>query len=676
MTTVLVVEDDPAIRRLVSLHLESATYDVITAEDGMEGLSLAIDSMPDLIVSDYQMPNVDGIGMLAAIRANSKTQSIPVIFLTASDDVKVRARCTELGASDYLVKPFNRSRLLQVVAQQVQISAGQRLEDAAQAQLQPTSLHLETIELAPMAPSDPFDEDLPPEIEPDRTLDGTVMFFAIKDFGTITEALEEDQQVALIGEFYESLASIVVKNAGWIVKFSDGCIIAMFEGKDAAGALHAERALKAALLGVVGMQRLSQALATRVGPGSFPGLVATVGVHAGTVSLCQLGGGRRGERTIIGDAVNVTSRLQARAGELGWSVVCSQDALRVAGPRFAFHRHGQVAVKGRSIPLDIVEVTALLPKNAGDPIEGIYSEVAAAIEANTQCMAAQHVSALAGVSRSGFGIADDVSADAPILIEGYRLLRKIGEGGVAQVFLAAPAESDEPHVLKIVRMTEEDDGDLIQRFIQEYALLSQIDHPNVARIFKQGFAGAHAYISMEYFPGGDLRGMMRSVQTPELAIAALIQVAGGLGAVHDVGIVHRDLKPDNIMIRADGTLAIADFGIAKHVTENFGATQHGEVVGTPYYLSPEQAMGKQVDQRADIYCLGVMLYEMLSGQRAYTSDTAMGLLQQHVQAPVPQLPSHLQQYQPLVDRMMCKKLDGRFANTGQIIDFLLASNLA
>jgi len=175
-------------------------------------------------------------------------------------------------------------------------------------------------------------------------------------------------------------------------------------------------------------------------------------------------------------------------------------------------------------------------------------------------------------------------------------------------------------------------------------------------------------MAMEYFPGGDLRGLMRRGCAPEAAVAALVQVAGGLAAVHKTGVVHRDLKPDNIMIRADGSLAIADFGIAKRVGDVHGPTRHGDVMGTPYYLSPEQALGLQADHRADIYSLGVMFFEMLTRKRPYTADTAMGLLHQHAHSPVPMLEGALLRYQPLIDRMMCKRVEGRFADADCIIE--------
>ncbi len=263
-------------------------------------------------------------------------------------------------------------------------------------------------------------------------------------------------------------------------------------------------------------------------------------------------------------------------------------------------------------------------------------------------------------------------ASQPINVEGYRVVRKLGEGGMSRVYLAEHIATRTERVLKIVPITDSDGGETVQRFIHEFALVSSIDHPNVARIYDQGFTDDYAYIAMEYFPGGDLRAMIGQGIAPEVGLAVLLQVSGGLGAIHRQGVVHRDMKPDNVMIRADGSLAIADFGIAKKPSSQLSQTQHGEVFGTPYYLSPEQAMSGTVDARSDLYSLGVMFYEMLTGAKPYRASDIEGLLYQHLNAPVPKLPDSLAHFQPLLDRAMAKDPEMRFGSA----DDLLAACMA
>jgi serine/threonine protein kinase len=237
---------------------------------------------------------------------------------------------------------------------------------------------------------------------------------------------------------------------------------------------------------------------------------------------------------------------------------------------------------------------------------------------------------------------------------------------MASIYLAA-GPSGEPQVLKVMRILTGEQDDPLQRFIQEFALLAQATHPNVARIFRQGFCAGHAYIAMEYFAEGDLRlRIARGINTAT-ALSYLKQTAAALQAIHAAGIVHRDLKPDNLMLRKDGSLALADFGIAKHVSMSITDTAHGDIVGTPYYLSPEQAAGRPVDQRCDLYSLGVIFYEMLTGRKPYRADSVEGLLDLHANGPVPRLHAVHERLQPLLDRLMAKDCAQRYQDARELL---------
>jgi len=230
------------------------------------------------------------------------------------------------------------------------------------------------------------------------------------------------------------------------------------------------------------------------------------------------------------------------------------------------------------------------------------------------------------------------------------------------------ADGGTPQVLKVMRLDRAVEADGLQRFIQEFALLAQVHHPNVARIFKQDFSIAHAYIAMEYFPLGDLRQRMKAGPiAPATALQYIKQTAAGLGAIHEVGIVHRDLKPDNLMLRQDGTLALADFGVAKQVSMKITDTGDGDIVGTPYYLSPEQALGQPVDARCDMYSLGVLAYELLTGRKPYHASSAQELLHQHISAPVPMLPADHAHLQHVLEGLMAKDRNQRYPDAGTLL---------
>jgi serine/threonine-protein kinase PpkA len=145
------------------------------------------------------------------------------------------------------------------------------------------------------------------------------------------------------------------------------------------------------------------------------------------------------------------------------------------------------------------------------------------------------------------------------------------------------------------------------------------------------------------------------------------QVAGALGALHEVGIYHRDLKPTNIMFREDDNLVLIDFGLAKQAHFQAGITGTGAIFGTPYYMSPEQGQGSVVDQRSDIYSLGVVFFEMLTGQRPFEGAGAMSVIIQHREAPLPRLPAGLSRFQPAIDRMLAKDPAERFQSVDEVL---------
>ena len=711
MASILVVEDDPTIRELVRLHLSSASHEVLTAVDGLQGLQMAVSNRPDVIISDVQMPNMDGFGMLAAVRANEQTSSIPVIFLTALDDRDNFRKSMNLGADDFLSKPVKRAELLNAIAGRLKRVEGLRQSDALRvvepgtiSQVNRTTSAGDT-GLSLTSANRPLrsdggaargrnrrgldfrdrlslgDEEVSP---PDsrattvrETVYGTVLFADIRNFTTVSEILTAEQVVEFLNAFFGQACEPILDQAGWIVKFLGDGLVALFDSRSG-GNDHAARALKAAVLMVLAAHRFKPWIREKFPGRNLPEFAIGVGVHTGDVSVCRMGAGETAEMTVIGDTVNIASRLEGQSKALGWSIVSSKAALTAAGRRFVPGQAGQLTVKGRTGTVDIAEITGLSARPGADT--QFYHLISAAIAANTAIVAAASSRGL-GIGQRMPSFAGDPKppVNVPIKVEGYNLIKKLGEGGMSEVFLADEIATHQQHVLKMLPIAVEGDengGEMMDRFLQEFALVSQIDHPNVARIHHQGFSEHHAYIAMEYFPGGDLRELIAKGIAPNVAVAILLQVAGALTAVHAQGIVHRDMKPDNVMIRADGSLGLADFGIAKQLESGFNRTKHGEVFGTPYYLAPEQALGLPVDQRTDIYSLGVVFFEMLTGHRPFQADNAQALMYQHVNAPIPRLPVELAVYQGVIDKMMAKKNIDRFANANELIDYITASGMA
>jgi serine/threonine protein kinase len=267
----------------------------------------------------------------------------------------------------------------------------------------------------------------------------------------------------------------------------------------------------------------------------------------------------------------------------------------------------------------------------------------------------------------------DKAAGIDPLIKGYRFLKKLGTSSHSSVYLAEREKTGVKMVLKVLRQIADVNDESIaafDRFLQEYEMIADIDHPNIVSIYDLGVADDHAHIAMEYLDAGDLRQRIGEKIYASVAVKYLREIASALARIHSVGILHRDLKPGNIMLRRDNSIALIDFGLAKRLRLQMEITGSGEIFGTPYYMSPEQGHGNPVDERSDIYSLGVIFYEMLTGEKAYQAETAMGIIYKHAQAPVPRLPKRFASYQALLNMMLAKSPGDRLQSAAEIEEWL------
>lgn len=251
-----------------------------------------------------------------------------------------------------------------------------------------------------------------------------------------------------------------------------------------------------------------------------------------------------------------------------------------------------------------------------------------------------------------------------IEIPGYRLLRQLGRGGMATVYLAVQESVDREVALKIMSPALLADPNFGERFLREAKIAARLHHRHVVGIHDVGRAGDYHYIAMEYLGGGPVLAKDGSTRDPAFALRVTREIAGALAYAQEKGFVHRDVKPDNILLRDDGSAALTDFGIARALDSTLRMTKTGAVVGTPHYMSPEQARGKPVDGRSDLYALGVVLYEMLVGRVPYQADDSLAIGIMHITQPVPVLPDGIGGLQPLIGRLLAKQPEDRF-QTGQ-----------
>jgi hypothetical protein len=257
-------------------------------------------------------------------------------------------------------------------------------------------------------------------------------------------------------------------------------------------------------------------------------------------------------------------------------------------------------------------------------------------------------------------------------IQGFTPVKPLGSGATANVCLCERISDKQQVVLKVLKSEGSGDSDLLSRFVQEYFATSSIDSPYVAKVFEHGFTDSHAYIVMEYFPAGDLRARIaRERPAVEESLIIVGSILSALVSVHAAGIIHRDLKPANVMFRDDGTIALVDFGSARRDADPVAKTLAGVVIGTPYYLSPEQALGGTADERSDLYSVGVMLYELLTGQRMYAAASLVGLFEMHKTAPIPKLPEQFARHQRFLERLVAKNPELRYANAEEAFGGLM-----
>jgi len=266
----------------------------------------------------------------------------------------------------------------------------------------------------------------------------------------------------------------------------------------------------------------------------------------------------------------------------------------------------------------------------------------------------------------------DIGTGINPLIKGYRLIEKLAVSEHSAVYLARKESAEIKIVLKVLRQNPEmaDGIGAFDRFLQEYELIAGLDHRNIVRIHDLGVSDDHAHIAMEYLGGGDLKQKILHGITLVDTIRYTKEVAAALAQIHSVGILHRDLKPANIMFRDDGSIALIDFGLAKRMRLAQEITDSGQIFGTPYYMSPEQGHADEVDARSDIYSLGVIFYEMLTGDKPYLASNAMGIIFKHNKAPVPVLSPRFAQYQALLNLLLAKKPEDRLQRVEEVLEWL------
>lgn len=253
-------------------------------------------------------------------------------------------------------------------------------------------------------------------------------------------------------------------------------------------------------------------------------------------------------------------------------------------------------------------------------------------------------------------------------IPGYRIIRKINQGGMSTVYLAIQLSVGREVALKVMSPALNADPVFSERFQREANIVGQLSHPNIVSIYDIGRYKNLNYIAMDYLAGGSVHDKMSSGLSATEALRITQEIANALDHAHEKGYIHRDIKPENILFREDDTAVLSDFGVAKTVSSASRMTNAGTVVGTPHYMSPEQARGKPIDGRSDLYSLGVVFYEMLTGSVPYKAEEAVAIAIKHLTAPIPKLPAQYSLFQPLLNKLLAKDPDDRYQRGREVIE--------
>ena len=491
----------------------------------------------------------------------------------------------------------------------------------------------------------------------------TLVRIALRDTQDLGGLLSARERTEALDQWQSRLTALIVAGRGTVLRHAERYCLARFSGNDLEQGNHAVRAIRTALLAMCLPDELAAVLALR-----FDHRAGGPMLCAAAVQSCQ-GDAPDGEPTSAALAAVAydLAQVERQIDEANWLIAIDPDSLRVTGERFVTGRAMSFSRAHDAGVRTLIEVTGFEVSPASTAAEvDQASRVQAALGSGAQRARVRKQARQARAEAVLPGALHGTPGDLPIPdIEGYGPLTPLGKGGMSRVFVGRHQASGELRVLKTVPLAGDDD--LLQRFLQEYALIAQVRHPNVALIYEQGFAEDCAYIAMEHLAGGSLHDRIGRGLSVEEVLSLMIQITLGLTTIHDRGIIHRDLKPENLMFRADGLLVLADFGIARQSSTHLTATQQGLVYGTPYYMSPEQATGRAVDARSDLYSLGVIFHELVTGNRPFDASCAEAVAYQQVHARPPSLPARAGRLQSMHDRLLAKDPAARYGSAAEVL---------
>ena len=447
-------------------------------------------------------------------------------------------------------------------------------------------------------------------IEPPKVEEGTVL---VTDLRGLPPAASEDDAssvIATVTRIMKLQEAEVARQDGYVREIVGHRLVSVFRGER--GVIHAIRAARAINEEVASSSDIATEITIGVG-------IATGQFVTGSVELKAESG-----VAIVGNAPLLAS-LFAWHSPAGFAYLSYETAQAAGGEIMATSTREEVRLKWIAQPLPVAAV----------PLVGMATGVMRSIGAETSSMATMKMDGTSPGPTAPGGLASADLNMGALFANRYRIEQILGRGGMGVVYRATDAQLDETVAIKtlpgdVMQRSPED----LERFKREIRLARKITHRNVLRTYDYGEADGVYFISMEYVRGYTLNELLDEAENrqmvPRLAVGLSRQISRGLQAAHEQGIIHRDIKPQNVLIDHKGEVKLMDFGIARMAEAKEGMTQAGLIVGTPHYMSPEQVQGKQLDPRSDVYSMGVMLYETLTGIRPFESSSLTGVLTAHI----------------------------------------------
>jgi class 3 adenylate cyclase len=344
---ILIVDDDEDVVMIVRHHLVSAGYEVLHAFDGLTALAVAVRESPDLIISDVRMPEFDGFGLLAALRANAATRALSILFLTVLNDTESLERAMRLGVDAYLLKPVQRDVLLETVASKLQINQNRistLVADSADARE------------AMQADDELLVADFGSQATVRESRHASILYSDIRRFTRIAEILSNSETVDLLRDYYARASAIIMRQRGTVVRYVGDALLAAFDASPEGTPDHAACAVRAALLLTDLSEQFREELNARYPGRGLPRFAIGVGIHTGDVQVCSIGPEHDAEVTLIGDTVNIAARLEGATKRLGWKIVAGESTVEAAGDRFVYGRRSLVVPRGRFASVEVREI--------------------------------------------------------------------------------------------------------------------------------------------------------------------------------------------------------------------------------------------------------------------------------------------------------------------------------